>query len=668
MKTWRMGNDYTGNAYHGGYVANGAFYIRKLKEGLMIMQGDTLALVPDGERFADERIYVMLPYDDEGRILVGSRTQGLFIYNGVTFQHFTTEADQYLRNHPLYMPGAALGNGWLLNTLGGGAIVLDRNGKLLHILDRNNGLADDVVISVYANPARPEEQWLALNNGIARVEATGPFTTFGAERALTSMVNKIQRHNGLLHVATSTGVFYLDPISGMFKPITMPVSESWDLLSIGDHLLAASDKGVYSIRDGKAGFIRQSRSKDFEAHTLYRSQADSHRVFVGTKYGVSILELKNGAWHDAGHVPGFEDEVSSLAEMKDGRLWAGTSTKGVLLLTFSRPGEKSLKNVQVERFGRQHGLPEGSVSVYEFNNRFYFAISADIYRFDAGIDRFVADSTFMGVKPSGKWKLNAGETGQLWSVGKGMALGTLERDRQYEWLKAPFGRFSDEVINTSYSEKNGVVWFGGPDGLIRYDSNVGTDYALDYPALVRRVIAGEDSVIFDGAWQRSVPHVARLSLPYTHNNLRFQYAASSYEDAGRLQFQTRLEGFDDYWSSWSNKTEKSYTNLPEGHYRLRVRAKNIYDHMSQEGVYAFAISPPWYRAWWAYGGYAVLFGLLVFAADRVQRRRLLKKERESATQGSGNSFEKSTEDQKTGSGSVKRAGSDALPLFRQHLS
>ncbi|MCL4709597.1 hypothetical protein KJ068_30985, partial [bacterium] len=70
--------------------------------------------------------------------------------------------------------------------------------------------------------------------------------------------------------------------------------------------------------------------------------------------------------------------------------------------------------------------------------------------------------------------------------------------------------------------------------------------------------------------------------------------------------------------------------MPEGDYHFRVRAKNIYEHVSQEAVYSFTILPPWWRTWWAYGGYAVLFGLLVFAADRVQRRRLFKKEREAA--------------------------------------
>ncbi len=114
--------------------------------------------------------------------------------------------------------------------------------------------------------------------------------------------------------------------------------------------------------------------------------------------------------------------------------------------------------------------------------------------------------------------------------------------------------------------------------------------------------------------------------PCLHNNLRFAYAASGHADAGRLQFQTRLEGFDEKWSNWSDKTEREYTNLPEGNYHFRVRAKKVYEHASRETAFHFSILPPWYRSWWAYGGYALVCGLLGLAVDHLQRRRLLAKE------------------------------------------
>ena len=52
--------------------------------------------------------------------------------------------------------------------------------------------------------------------------------------------------------------------------------------------------------------------------------------------------------------------------------------------------------------------------------------------------------------------------------------------------------------------------------------------------------------------------------------------------------------------------------------------------MSDEAAYAFTILPPWYRTWWAYLGYAALFGLALFGVERLQRRRVLGKERARA--------------------------------------
>jgi signal transduction histidine kinase/DNA-binding response OmpR family regulator len=52
--------------------------------------------------------------------------------------------------------------------------------------------------------------------------------------------------------------------------------------------------------------------------------------------------------------------------------------------------------------------------------------------------------------------------------------------------------------------------------------------------------------------------------------------------------------------------------------------------VSDEAVYAFTILPPWYRTWWAYGGYLAL-ALVAFAgAAGLQRRRVVAKERQRA--------------------------------------
>jgi len=57
MKRWQPEN-----TFHVSFVVDNVFYIREWEKGLLRMQGDSLQLVPGGEQFANERIYVMLPY------------------------------------------------------------------------------------------------------------------------------------------------------------------------------------------------------------------------------------------------------------------------------------------------------------------------------------------------------------------------------------------------------------------------------------------------------------------------------------------------------------------------------------------------------------------------------------------------------------------------------
>ena len=115
-------------------------------------------------------------------------------------------------------------------------------------------------------------------------------------------------------------------------------------------------------------------------------------------------------------------------------------------------------------------------------------------------------------------------------------------------------------------------------------------------------------------------------LPYRENALSFKFAAAFYEKPGTTQFQYLLEGFDNEWSDWTDKTDKEYTNLPEGRYRFRVRARNIYGTLGREAIYSLRILPPWFRTIWAYilwiiGGSAALVGIIFLNTWKLRRQK-----------------------------------------------
>ena len=98
--------------FHLMFPVNDKIYIREWGKGLCLIQGDSAVLVKGGEQFAQERIYAMLPFPGEkDQLLVGTRSMGLFKYNGQQFTPFKTQAEQFLKDNQVYLPGTLLQDG-----------------------------------------------------------------------------------------------------------------------------------------------------------------------------------------------------------------------------------------------------------------------------------------------------------------------------------------------------------------------------------------------------------------------------------------------------------------------------------------------------------------------------------------------------------------------------
>ena len=73
-----------------------------------------------------------------------------------------------------------------------------------------------------------------------------------------------------------------------------------------------------------------------------------------------------------------------------------------------------------------------------------------------------------------------------------------------------------------------------------------------------------------------------------------------------------LENYDEGWSDWTYGNSKEYTNLHEGKYSFKLRAKNIYDEQTEERSFDFKIAPPLHRSVAAYSFYSLGTMMLLF--------------------------------------------------------
>jgi PAS domain S-box-containing protein len=638
MRVWRPRS-----AFHFSFLVEGSLYLLERGRGLLRLDGGELVAVPGGERLAEDRVYVVLPYGD-GRLLVGAREQGLLLFDGSGAEPFPTEVDERLRRARLYH-GVALPDGsFALATLGGGVLVVDRQGRSRLVLDSAAGLRSDAVN--YLHLDREGGLWLALHGSLARAEPLAPLRFVDRRSDLLGMVLAAQAHGERLWVGTSEGLQVL-PSAGGERPAPAPggpLPATFDLAVAGDEVLAATGEGVFALAAGPGRSPRPARRvAEGVSLALLPSRREAGRVWVGQTLGLRVLEHEAGGWRDLGLLPGVEADVRTLVEGPQGELWLGTDHQGVLRVDPPPAGAAEGAAPVVRRFGAAHGVPAGGVDVHSVGGRPIFSTAGGLLRFDLAADGFVGEQGLSAALGEGPWRIlcvaeveaTAGRGPSLWVVARPV---DLERGEEYHlrvlerrgdaWVASPEPlalRLRGAALIDLYSE-GGVVWVGTRNGLVRLDpgSEPGAGGVAPAPlaVLARRLSAG-------GARLARRPD-ADLELPWGRNPLRLEVALPAFAEEARNEFRYQLEGLDRDWSPWTAERSKEYTNLREGRYRLRFQGRDAYGRTSAEQVVAVTVLPPWYRTLWAQLALALAAVVLLHLAHGARVRHLRRRGEELA--------------------------------------
>lgn len=619
------------NDFHQTKKVNGSVYVREWGKGLQRIEGDSLVMLKGGEKFANERVYVMLPFPDEdGTILFVTRTKGMFKYDGIRFIPFKTEVDDFIKANLIYLPGAILYDGnILLGTLNDGAVVIDREGKLVKKYNRDSGIISTVIYYTFQD--RSGAIWLPTDNGISRIDYASQVSYFDSRNNFSTTAYQIIRHKGILYAATNNGVYHLDSRTSIFHKLKGANNQSFAFQESDDELLVGTIDGLFKVDKQEIIPIRKTVGNEFGVNTISQSKSDPSRYYIGAA-GLWSMFKNNSTWIDEGQILDITDPVNSIEEENNGTLWIGTNASGTFRITPQKDvkGNIVLDNPTIDKFDEANGLPSGIIYVKKLNGEKYFLSAQNFYRYDNNNNSFYLDNTYKVVSPLANYispnNIREDNLRRLWiSLGREPALGTPQPNGTYQWLTAPFIRFSNEIIQSVYPENDGIVWFSSSSSIIKYDLTQSNFYNSEYSVLVRKVVIGLDSTIYFGG---QLENLTVSEIEFENNSLKFTFAAPSFEDETANQYKTFLEGFDNDWSGWAKENIKEYTNLSPGNYTFNVIAKNVFEIESKPASYSFEILAPWYRTWIAYIIYSLLVIGFIFLIDRVQRRRLMHKAKE----------------------------------------
>lgn len=624
--------------------------------GISLLKGTKQIIVLEENNLNGIEIKELLNLKGD-QILLVSKKNGLFSLGSLnrpspTLAPYPTQIDGFLRSNSI-STALILRNGNIsIGTMGQGIAVIDKRGTLMQFVNKRSNLQDATISYQYQD--QHGSLWLALHSGISKLDISSNLVYFLKNVGLEGTIEKIARCNGHLYIGGNLGVYMLDNSkivssdSSTFYYSRLKkvlAAKCWDIIPFKSQnkevLLVAANQGTFQINANQ----ETKKISAYDPNVLFQSTQDPQRVYVGLFPGFASIYWDGAAWKDEPKIEDVDEKIFRIEMDETGDIWLGTNQppSGPLHLSLSRY-KGILSSVQINRYDTIHGLPRQYVHPVEGVNKILYVTTKGLYGFNKNQNSFSPYSELGEQFTNGNrqiHRLNTDKMGNAWMFtidrNEKFDLGYAWPDQQgiYQWENTAFQGINDGIINSIYHENNGVTWLGGNHGLFRYDDFAKPELSKDFNALIRKVTAGHDKILFRGNYidvlNQIVFEQPKNRVPviqYDLNTVGFQFSAHSHEGKSIKSFSYFLKGFDKKWTPYKDETSVKFTNLKEGDYTFRVKGKNLYGYESREAIYSFSILPPWYRTMQAYVGYLLLIIGTIYGIVKISVYRLEKSKKQ----------------------------------------
>ncbi len=612
IKSWE-----SDNGFHFAFDVREELYVNIRGIGLHKMVGNKLQMVDNGEIFAEDGVYAMLPYGDNS-VLLATRFQNLVILDDNQIRAFETKANKFLEENRLYN-GITLNDGtYVFGTTQGGIIHIDQKGYVLNIINKDKGLLSDVVYHLFED--KEGNLWVSQNEGLSIVNIQSPVSILDDRYGLEGMPKAMHVDDEQFFVGTTHGLFHRNEnYTNLFENITSNKDDPLDFLKVNEKLMYVSSGGVMEITDGGV----EAKLSQRYTSCIKKSSIHPGVYYLCTRNGLYLVRENRNELINLGKIEGIDSEVNSVAEDSEGNVWASAPTVGIYQLSWDGSEDSILQPKIVKRV-TQKNRPK----VFEVGEKVLFGFEETFMSYHSERDTLVditkVEGPSLSAEGAGIFLMAQDSKENLWMRANNQTTkAVLLEDGTYKEQTTDLNLIKSDQYNFIYPDDKGNVWFGTEDGLIRYDTNVAPRDHPDYKTFVREVLVRNDSLVYSGPR----PTSSQFTFEYQDNELRFQYAAPTFTRTADTEYQVYLEGLDSRWSNWTSESHKDYTNIPEGDYIFHVRARNVHGKISEAGTFSFTVLPPWYRTWWAYSLYLLLIGGAVYGIHRFRINRILREQR-----------------------------------------
>ncbi len=360
--------------------------------------------------------------------------------------------------------------------------------------------------------------------------------------------------------------------------------------------------------------------------TLYKTRTGN--ILVGTKQG---LFRYNPSTDNFSPVPGFNSQIQSLLEDKEGTLWACTRGGGVIFSN-ARTGAQG---VLLYNPKDSNSLANNCINgvFVDSQGMMWFATDGGLCKYEKERNRFTRYTTKNGVPDNLIFRILEDDHLNLFvSTSKGLfSINTA--DNHLKVFTKSNGLLSDQFnYNSAFKDSSGVMYFGSVKGLISFNPADFRKNKYIAPVYITGLQVNNHDLtakMKGSSIAGSILNSKEVILPYDESTLSLDFAALSYPVPEMNEYAYKMEGLDKEWTYLKRNRKVYYTKLPPGTYYFNVKGSNSSGVWNpQEASLKIVILPPWWSSIWAEIVYVMVFvALSVFTIKSFLNRQIEKNRR-----------------------------------------
>ena len=317
------------------------------------------------------------------------------------------------------------------------------------------------------------------------------------------------------------------------------------------------------------------------------------------------------------------DYISKMSLSPDGKRIYVATTMGLCCLDIERDSWTSLFGKNCLNYGKPTRI------VKEYSGRLWIGTNDGLYCYDLMKKTqklFTAES---GLADNGIASIEQDREGKLWI---GTDHGLCCHDPKTGITQSYFvdnglqsNEFSDGASHAIDRGDHCIMVFGGVGGITWFHPEKVKLKEWNAKVNIVNFIINNQPVSglsMSGDYQicdTTIIAADRFELASHDNAFAIQFSTLSYDNPEHITYLYSING-EDFVKLQPGVNEITFTHLPPGTYRFRVKAERN-DQETPEKEFTVVIHSPWYRSAWAYTLYLMAIGFAIWQILVTRRRR-----------------------------------------------